>query len=106
MRTTWHLPAADGANSLYLPCLTGNGGGDGFARDCPLSQRISPHCFPDSTEHPFRLSGHWAFSLLFRACGSRYFATDETTCQTASNGDPGSACKRDPPQALGEACPG
>jgi hypothetical protein len=27
-------------------------------------------------------------------------------CQTASNGDPGSASNRDPTAALGEACPG
>ena len=27
-------------------------------------------------------------------------------CQTASNRDPGSACKRDPSPALGQACPG
>jgi hypothetical protein len=27
-------------------------------------------------------------------------------CQTARNRDPGSACKRDPSPALGQACPG
>ena len=27
-------------------------------------------------------------------------------CQTASNRDPGSACKKDPSPALGQACPG
>src|SRR3954453_15580448 len=28
------------------------------------------------------------------------------SCQSASNRDPGSACKKDPSPALGQACPG
>src|SRR3954451_4756695 len=30
----------------------------------------------------------------------------EPRCQSASNRDPGSACKKDPSPALGQACPG
>src|SRR4051794_21280629 len=30
----------------------------------------------------------------------------EAACQSASNRDPGSACKKDPSPALGQACPG
>src|SRR6478609_2778170 len=34
------------------------------------------------------------------------WGSDDPTCQTASNRDPGSAWKRDPSRALGQACPG
>src|SRR6201993_4969422 len=53
-------------------------------------------------------STHWSTRKLGSALSISHMMVARVwaTCQTASNRDPGSACKRDPSLASGQACPG
>jgi hypothetical protein len=68
-----------------------------------------PFVPPDFTGLADDLNAAWnapGVTMSTRQQLLRALVTDIIACQTASNRDPGSASKRDPSPALGQACPG